>query len=729
MKKITLLKLITLLSAFLLFQIELIIAKILLPDYGGSYMVWGACMVFFQATLLAGYWFSHVFIKRLGISNYLILHLVLLLIPLLFFPGRAIFLSEAIHTHFLSLDVFGQLLFTIGPVFFLLCTMSIVTQIWLANSELPEKEHAYTLYAWSNVGSFAALLTYPFLFEYFFDLSAQLFIWRIGYILLIILNGIAWYTIPRKQTPISNNEPAMIGSDKFDVFRCFLLGAGGVMIFMSVTTIITVEIAPIPLVWIIPLTIFLLSFVLNFKQSPWYPQWIDKHIQAIIGLSILLFFLVQQQNIPVAMSAITILFLLFCTSMYAQHQVFMIKPSGAGGLTRFYLILSLGGFAGGLITAWIVPLISNILLEYLLALLVIVIALPLPVDDKKNKAFQFIAMVLFVVILLVWPYRFPGNSFIAAVVIGVITWFLFSYFKTAKYAILVSLVLVILLSSLLEKGWTKRDLIYQKRNFYGVYQIYNTGRIRRFRHGATLHGTQIMDPQNPQNQTLPTTYYGLNSPVASILGPASGIAAPRIAAVGLGAGTLAAYLRPGQTMDFYELDPEVIRIAGSFFTYLGNAQGKVNFFAGDGRQNLKSNSALKYDIIVIDAFNGDAVPYHLITKEMVQLCRQRLNPNGILLYHLSNRYFSLDKVLGKIAQSLNIEFSYKNGTVSGDNIEELSLWGAFTWNNETHNKLAQAGWIASYPAQYSGLRVWTDQYSSVLPVMKFDQLFGSVFSW
>lgn len=733
MKKIFLLNLITFLSAFLLFQIELIIAKILLPEYGGSYMVWGSCMVFFQAALLAGYYFSHALLSRLGISKYLLIHLALLFLPLLFFPGRA--LSTGAHTNsgFIAADIFRQLLITIGPVFFLLATMSMVTQIWLAHSGLEQKTRPHTLYAWSNLGSFAALLNYPFVFEYAWDLSSQLLFWRLGYLALIVLNIIAWLLIPAGKDELIPNELPSEMTVKHRFIRPFLLSAGGVMLFLAVTNIITVEIAPIPLIWIIPLALYLLSFVLNFKDRPWYPAWIDRYIPGMMGISVVLYFLLQQQSLPVVTGGIATLILLFFICMYCQHQLLEQKPSAPGALTAFYLFISLGGFVGGLITTWLIPLISSSLLEYPVALLIIALAFP-DISEKergkKNTALQYGILIVFILVLLVWPWRFPKSNLLIVLILLWLSLRAFTFLKSMKYAVAGILGLTIVLSSYLEMAWTGRNFIYRKRNFYGIYQVYNTGRIRRFRHGATLHGTQIMDPQYPQNQLVPTTYYGEHSPVASVLGLPDHFPAGRVGVVGLGAGTLAAYSRPGQIMDFYELDPEVHNIADNYFTYLQNARGKLNFFIGDGRLNIKNNKEVKYDVLMVDAFNGDAIPYHLITEEMMNIYRQHLNPRGILLFHLSNRYFKLEQILSRIAAELHARMSYKLGVNSGDNIEELSLWGAITWDDGANKELiSSAGWTPDDPSRSAGLRPWTDQYSNVLPIVKYDEFFGSVFRW
>ncbi len=734
MKKIHILSLIAFLAAFLLFQIELIVAKLLLPGYGGSYMVWGSCMVFFQAALLGGYYFSHAVLSRMGISKYLLLHGALLLVTLLFFPGRALSLSEQAHSGFLAIDVFRELLLSIGPVFFLLSTISIVTQVWLSGSALKEKDKPYTLYAWSNLGSFAALLTYPFVFEYFFDLNTQLLIWRIAYVFLIGLHLAAWFLIPRAIDQPAAADKAIESLPRASFIRCFLLSAGAVMIFLAATNIVTVEIAPIPLIWIIPLSIYLLTFVLNFKTVPWYPKWIDRQIHVIIGLSIVLFFLILRQTAPVLIGASSVFLLLFFTCMYCQRKVLELKPRDNRHLTQFYLIISLGGFTGGLITSWIIPLISDLLLEYPLALFAIALTF-LPDNPRKDKkkipALQIAIVALFVVGMLMLPGIFNGSSnFLTFLLVAGFAYATFSYLKKNQYATPLTLLLIILFASSMEQKWTGRNVIYKKRNFYGIYQVYNTGRIRRFRHGATLHGTQIQDPEKPQYQSSPTTYYGYSSPVASVLGEqGNNYNLHKIGVIGLGAGTLAAYTKPGQIMDFYELDPEVYKIAGSYFTFLQYARGALSLHIGDGRLSLKSRPEAKYDLLIVDAFSGDAVPYHLITKEMLEIYRQHLNPGGAVLFHLSNRYFRLEHVLGRVGAGLNAMTCFKVG-ITRNNVEDLSLWGALTWDKNTYQKLVgQSEWQKANPSEYSDLRIWTDQYSSVLPIIKYDELRASIVEW
>ena len=289
MQKFFLLQLITFLAAFLLFQIELIVAKLILPHYGGSYLVWGACVVFFQAFLVLGYWYSHVVGKKISIAYVTRYHLILLLIPLLSFPGRPLVIEPTQPSWPLAMGVFWELFRTIGLVFFVLSTISIITQNWLAASQLPQRFNPYSLYAYSNFGSLAALLSYPFLFEYFFNLDVQLKFWRWGYFLLIAIYAVACGVIQgQRQDKVTADKRRAIPG--VDILRWLLLGAAGVMLFLAVTNMITLEIAPIPLFWVITLSIYLVTFILNFKEKSWCPAWISKKVHLLLGLSVLLFF-------------------------------------------------------------------------------------------------------------------------------------------------------------------------------------------------------------------------------------------------------------------------------------------------------------------------------------------------------------------------------------------------------------------------------------------------------
>ncbi|MCK5178283.1 MAG: hypothetical protein KAR32_02035, partial [Candidatus Omnitrophica bacterium] len=421
-KKLPLLDFITFLSAFLLFQIELIVAKIFLPHYGGSYLVWGSCIVFFQAVLLFGYLYSHFVIRYFGIARYRYAHLGLMLLPLLFFPGRALSAGYAESPLSLSLDVFYQLLITIGPVFFVLSTISLVTQTYLSKSELPSRDNPYALYAVSNLGSFAALLSYPFVFEFLLPLSEQLLIWRGLYFVLLALYALAALSIPMRGTgtlgtgtnvPVPNKTNGPPGS----VYgRWLLLGAGGVIMFLAVNNIVTIKIAPLPLLWILPLCVYLLAFVLNFKRTPWCPSWIRDKAHITLGLSALLYFLIHQGIFPVIVELVLLHVVLFVLCMYAQNQMIRSKPRDEDSPTFFYVVISFGSFVGGVMTSWVIPLLSVELIEYLIGLIVIAMTLPAPeAGDAHRKIYYIRLVVYFIIFMTAWPVVFYEYNIVALI--------------------------------------------------------------------------------------------------------------------------------------------------------------------------------------------------------------------------------------------------------------------------------------------------------------------------
>jgi spermidine synthase len=716
MRQIVFFNLLTAFAAFLLFQIELITAKILLPNYGGSFMVWGACMVFFQAALLAGYAFSHVLLEKMGVARYKILYLVLIVIPLFFFPGKILRFGLPNGTLPLSLDIFYQLLMTIGPVFFVLATVSIFTQVWLASSNLPEKDNPYALYGWSNLGSFGALLTYPFFFEYYFDLQQQLMIWRISYFVLIALSVVMFVMI--RVNPLATKTAGrqeLVG--RKDIIAWLLLSGGGVMMFLSVTNILTMEIAPIPLLWIIPLAIYLLTFILNFKERPWCPRWINSTIHWTIGSALVVFFLLQHQSLPVFVEISLLLGMVFIVSMYCQHQLIVRKPVNAQQLTFFYLMISLGGFVGGLLTSWIIPLVFSSIAEYLVALILVALTLPNPVSAKVSNRYTLRMILYFFLFLFIWPMYFYGFEILGLVILIVVCWLIIRELGRGTHGLVLTLLLAVILMPYLEMAWEHKVFIYKKRNYYGIYKIFDRYGMRTLHHGTILHGMQFKDPAMRHE---PTAYFGRHSPVGTVL-LSKDYNFKSIGIVGLGAGTLATYFHD-QNVDFYELDPDVIGIAEKYFSFVTEMSATGRFVIGDARVALTMNSDVKYDLLIVDAFSGDSVPAHLLTKEMFAIYQQRLSAHGMVLFHISNRYLNLDRVVGRVAESVGAYHCFAT-TVNPQNWEIPSEWMAMTWDSESFQKLtADRGW--QLRAEDPNVRPWTDQYMNVVPILKWDVLSG-----
>ena len=658
-----LLCIITFFSAFLLFQIELIMAKLLLPIYGGSYLVWGACVVFFQAVLLAGYAWAHQGIDILGFRKYLKVHLVLLIIPFFFFPGKIIHLDQHSSGMPLVLDIFIRLLITIGPVFLVLSTVSLVTQAWLSSSTHTRSKHPFILYAVSNIGSFTALWTYPFLVEPALTNTEQMNIWRAAYLILVLLTFWAFRLIDVKEIKEKKEKQAAISRDT--AIRWLLLSAAGVMMFLSVTNLITYEVAPIPLLWIIPLSVYLLSFILCFKSKPWYPSWVKPLPAIFLCLGVMFYFQVKTAFLPAAWSVILFNLVLFFLCLFTQHELIRSKPS-SGNLTFFYVMISLGGFVGGFVTSWIIPLISHSPVEFLLGL---------------------------GIIAFVYPHKVTRLILLSLIIIAI----------GADYSI------------------NPHHSLVKKRNYYGIYDVFDKNGVRSFVHGTTLHGIQWTDSEK---RFVPLGYYSPLSPMGEIF-QRDIFKARRVGAIGLGAGTTAMYSKPDVPMDFYELDPDVLYIAQHYFWYLRLTQGHIRVAIGDARLSLSNTPDAVYDILIVDAFGGDAIPVHLINKDVVGLYRQHLTKHGGILFHIPSRYFNLEPVLAHIALETGSYVAIKEAQQDGITLK--TFWAVLTWDQERFIKLITTeGWRPLNVDDYKPMRTWDDDYSTVMPVLQFDQLWAAL---
>jgi len=724
MRKITVLNGITFLAAFLLFQLELIISKMLLPDFGGSYLVWGACVVFFQTVLFLGYFFACVILRKIGIERFLPFYLGLFLLPLLCFPGRGIPVVQAVNFNFpLVLNVFWRLVLTIGPVFFVLSTVSVVLQAWLADSQLPEKNNPYTLYAVSNLGSFAALITYPFIFEALMSLPSQLLLWRGVYFLLTGLVIFAVASVKVKSETAATKIWSLYGIPKQTSISWFLFSAASVIMFLSVTNIITYEVAPLPLLWVIPLCIYLASFVLNFQPRPWVPAWINDKFYLTFSWSIVLFFLTIIRVLPFVLVLALYCFFLFHACMFCQYQLFRTRPEKSTSLPLYYLIISAGGLLGGMFTTWVMPLISITISEYLLGLAAIALGIAISSKPQALGWRNSFFIVYLCCTLMFWPVFFKHYNFFGLLIIFLIFKICYQRIIENGRALFFSMVMILGLMPFIDSVWTHEFNIYRHRNYYGIYNVYYKDATFVLMHGTTIHGAQFKDAVREKQ---PLTYYHASTPVGDLLGaPKSEI--ETIGLIGLGTGALATYIGPNRSADFFEIDPDMYFVAHDLFTYLKFARGKINFTFGDARLTIKEKPLLRYDVLVVDAFSGDSVPVHLLTVDAIQEYRKHLAPGGVILFHISNRYLNFQPVLFSNANYLNAYCCYKDNPENKKTMAFASSWMALTWDFKSFHHLAKRfKWTRFNPRQDRLMRPWTDRYSNVLSILNLDSIFDSI---
>ena len=716
------------LSSFLLFLIQPMLSKDLLPAFGGSYLVWGSSMVFFQAVLLAGYVFGHVAQGRAGTARYARWHWLMLLMPFLFFPFH---FGEAGQASSLPLApaVFVRLLAMVGGPFLTLSMTSLVLQRWLMISPLKARSNPYVLYSASNAGSVLALLAYPGLIEPFLRLESQARLWWAGYALLVLLHAACY---PRR--PVATQEDGGDGNAGSIVtwrqrMTWFLLSTGACAILLAVTNVMTFDVASVPLLWALPLTVYLLAFVLTFKQRMWFPRWMESGLNWAALAAALLFLMMQIRiTIPPAPAVLLHLAILFVLCMNSNARLVRTRPVGGEQLTGFYVILAAGGLCGSILVSWVIPLLSQTLVEYVLAGALSLLAAGLadgrPVCRRWWKTALQAAVCA--VLLLAVPAiaaltpaarLLPANVLFAAVALP--TALLLRY--AARQPLLAALLLAMLAAGaapLQEMAAGGRSVI-SLRNYYGIYNVFDRDGLRYLQHGTTLHGRQFT---SAERRAEPVGYYHATTPAAGLLS-AWGPRLRDIGMVGLGTGALAAYAGNGQHFTVYELDPDNLSIAERYFTYLDQSrrQGTVlDFVFGDGRVSLRNQKARSLDLLVIDAFNSGSIPIHLITVEALDEYFRVLRDDGLLLLHISNKVLDLAPVIYANAAASGTYACEQSNEGQLDPDAEVTAWMALSRRQETIAALKrELFWYGRTADETDGVQPWTDRYSNILGAVRW----------
>jgi SAM-dependent methyltransferase len=741
-----------LLSSFLLFLVQPIIAKQILPWFGGSAGVWTVCLVFFQMVLLLGYSYAHWLTRRRTASRQFVLHMVLLLVSCLTLPIIAGSFWKPIHDHRPALQILGLLAATVGLPYFLLASTAPLLQRWLSDtSSATQARSIYRLFALSNLGSLGGLLSYPFAIEPSATVRTQAWVWSGAYVLFAVC--LFDYVFRRWQRPDGDqvstiSEVAPESAPAPGVYAYWIACAAlGSALLLSVTHQITENVAAIPFLWIVPLSLYLLSFIICFggrSGRGWYERrfWM---LPAMVATPVMAWALTaagENLSIYVALPLYAVGLLLGC--VVCHGELARSKPT-PDYLTHFYLSLAAGGALGGLLVGLVAPEIFSGYWELPLALIALAglgaLSSPkemrlLPMTPWLSKlvvTVLAIGLILFLLSLL--PSRlhiYPEQW--ALIVTGPVFW--------VGVALLLMPVLLLrfravalaaLLCTLLFDWWYyhSHSLHYGTqlavRNFYGTLRVHDAPdgewRIRSLVHGTIKHGTQIMEA--PQSR-MPTTYYGADSGIGrAIRVKQQSIGALRIGSIGLGAGTLAAYGRPGDSFRIYELNPAVVDIAQTQFTYLKDSNARIEVVLGDARLSLERELAQgaferpkqHFDILSVDAFSGDAIPVHLLTREALASYARVITPDGVIAFHITNLYLDLAPVVGQIARDAGFQ------AVLIDDRTTVSRWMLPSrWVLLTHSTtLLQQPEIASYSTPIvarSGVPVWTDQFSNLLRILK-----------
>lgn len=634
-------------GSFLLFLVQPMIARVALPRLGGAPAVWNSAMVTYQLLLLGGYAYAH-WLARHSPSTQARLHLALMVVAALFLP---IGLSTATLPPGISAFLWVPWLFfsSIGPLFFLISANAPLLQRWFVSSGGGDP---YPLYAASNLGSFSGLVAYPLLLEPLLPVTAQRLLWSGGYgLLLVLLLGCAWRMA--KGEPARSVEPEARRTDLRASLEWVWLAFVPSALMLATTQFITTDIMPMPLLWVLPLGLYLLSFTVAFASGGRMARLVAAIAPYMLVPAAIALFL-GDRMLPVIVAILLIA--LFAISVACHFRIYQLRPDPRQ-LTGFYLAIAVGGALGGLFCALVAPLIFDWTYEYPLLLIAAAVTL-LPASSaivpshwlERPRVLAATAglSVLLVGSALAVALAAPDNNelaqygSLAALTVGV--------FAVGSRLFLTSNMLA---AMILGGVWQKLQLSAAPdrmiRTYFGVYSIVDTSQARQLMHGTTLHGVQLL---SAGWQRFPTTYYGRESGVGRSLelaGPMFGPGA-RVSIVGLGTGTLACHKRPGQSWTFFELDPAVVDLAtdSGRFTFVPLCAPDARMVVGDARLELAKEPPGSADVLVVDAFSSDAVPMHLLTKEAFDIYGRYLKPDGLLLVHVSNRHLNLEPVVAAV---------------------------------------------------------------------------------
>lgn len=711
-----------LLSALLLFWLQPLFSKMVLPRYGGSPAVWTTAIMFFQVMLLAGYLYAHVVSRSLSLRGQVALHLGLLSAAFLMLPAHASNGPAAGASQVFSLLVL--LTIAVGLPFFAVSATAPLLQKWFSRTSHPDAADPYFLYSASNVGSMAALIGYPLLFEPVFGLQQQSLLWSGLYALLTVLIVVcaasAWQYRAQAMPSSAATQFPDVPVPWTARMRWTLLAFAPSSLLLGVTQHITAEIAAVPLLWLIPLALYVLTFVIAFARRSVLKYESLARLQPLIAVLLALVWMLNTYAVVLVLHLV----MFFVTAMMCHIALARSRPDVAH-LTEFYLWLAAGGALGGVFNALVAPKIFDSILEYPLALCLACMLRPtLRSSDPQFRLTDLMPPVAmaggFAVLIAAGLRPFEHGPWAIVGYLQVVGLALYlCHPRPIRFGLVLAVVLIA--SPVLH---TVDEVLEKHRSFFGVHSVLKdqSNKFYVLMHGITIHGAQYIDPAR---RLETTAYFHRDSPIGqlfSAVGPTARL--KRIAAVGMGLGTVACYREPGREWTFYEIDPLVVSIARDtrYFHFLTECAPQAKIVIGDGRLSLAQTPDAHYDLIIVDTFSSDAIPMHMITWEALALYLRKLNSHGIVIFHISNQYLDLVPVLATLAADAGATAMKPGPRLDlqlGDRLAELpSSWLAMARDASLLAALeAQEGWVRAQPDPKA--RLWTDDFSNVLGALKW----------
>jgi hypothetical protein len=716
------------LSAALLFVVEPMFARMALPMLGGSPAVWNTALVFYQAVLLLGYSYAHV-LTRLTPRKQALFHSVVLILPLLVLPISAARAGTPPGGENPIPWLLGLLVIAVGLPFFVVSTGGSILQRWFARVGHGSSKDPYFLYAASNLGSMIGLLAYPLVIEPNLPLRFQSLGWSAGYIVLALLTlACAWLAL--KPGSVQAADPVVPQRAVTTIpwprrLRWVLWAFVPSSLLMGVTTHLTSDVGSFPLLWVLPLALYLLTFTIAFGRAHWIkrPLLLRAYSILVVLLSVAL---AARANEPfLFILAVDLLFLVLSGLLF--HGLLAEDRPDASHLTQFYLWIALGGVLGGLFNALVAPLIFTSVLEYPLVVVLACAIAPAIATGKEPKPFGWLDVALpvivgvltFVAVKLVTKFGLADSRLVIFLTFAWPAFLVFSFSRRpVRFALGIAALLVAAQAFTIGGG----KLMHEERSFFGVHRVIRTpGGKNLLLHGSTFHGLQWIDPAK---RGEPLSYYHREGPFGQVFADRAKAGRPiSVGLVGLGAGALVAYARPGDHWTAYEIDPVVDRLARDpkWFTSIHDAPVELRTVLGDGRLSLAADTTQAFDVLVLDAYSSDAIPVHLLTREAMHLYVHRLAPGGVLAFNLSNRHLDLRPVVAALAKDQGLVCRLHDDL---DVTPEQFVAGRFPARvavvarslSDMGSIATDARWVE--PRTRSDLKLWTDDYSSLLPIYR-----------
>lgn len=711
-------------SAALLFVVEPMFGKMVLPLLGGSPAVWTTCMLFFQGALLVGYLYAHVAPRWIGVRRHTVLHILLLAMCLWVLPITIASTRPEFRVDHPTLWLLWVLALSLGAPFVLLSSTGPLLQSWFSRSTHQDAQDPYFLYAASNAGSLLALLSYPFLIEPMITLKAQATLWSGGYLALLLMVAVSAACLRPERAQgqdisVVQERTSIIG--RHTALRWIALAFVPSSFFLALTTHLTTDVAAVPLLWVIPLVLYLLSFTIVFGRRTLVSHGVLIRFQplGLITLAVIDFW-GPSASTPWLLPFHLIVF--FITALVCHGELARTRPA-ASRLTDFYLYIALGGVMGGVFNALIAPALFDSVLEYPITLLLACAIRPRSSDAFSSRGWLTDALLLAsgCGILIASRLVIGDRPVVAAVLIASAI--------AAMICLRMSrdpLRFTLSIAGVLVAGFVIRETgsgsLLRDRNFFGVREVREDARRHWhvLTHGTTKHGAQSTDPIKRRE---PLSYYSRLGPLGDVFRALPPVPGRRVAVIGLGTGAMAAYGAPAEKWVFYEIDPDIARVARNkhYFTYLQDTPARVQVILGDGRISLERAPDHFYDVIVLDAFSSDAIPTHLLTLEALSMYRSKLAENGTLIFHLSNRYLSLEPVVARLISATGMSGLIRENTGRAKKLVEAggdpSIWAVVVSASPLLGTLAQdKEWRPLRSRE--DVALWTDDYSNIFSVFR-----------